>query len=170
MSGLQSAYPRLRAYGMNYYDPFLAAWLLGSGGPKLARKSVATTVAFNSIIAPSYRAAGALVAGLQTRFETTTFALTGSADGMTVPQNVAVDGQGTHLCTSLDSHADDAGHAQRVAAFDQVIDGSAVTGAGTGYWLGASDGGIFTYGGAGFFGSAGSLPPNKPIVGMAPGP
>jgi hypothetical protein len=31
----------------------------------------------------------------------------------------------------------------------------------------ASDGGIFTYGDAGFFGSAGSLPLNKPIVGMS---
>jgi lysophospholipase L1-like esterase len=37
----------------------------------------------------------------------------------------------------------------------------------TGYRLVASDGGIFTYGDAGFFGSAGALPLNKPIVGMA---
>ncbi len=38
---------------------------------------------------------------------------------------------------------------------------------GRGYWLVASDGGIFTYGDAGFFGSAGALPLNKPVVGMA---
>jgi hypothetical protein len=36
-----------------------------------------------------------------------------------------------------------------------------------GYWLAASDGGIFNYGDAGFFGSAGSLHLNEPIVGMA---
>ena len=36
------------------------------------------------------------------------------------------------------------------------------------YWLVASDGGIFNFGNAGFFGSAGSLPLNKPVVGMAP--
>jgi hypothetical protein len=36
-----------------------------------------------------------------------------------------------------------------------------------GYWLTASDGGIFNYGAAGFFGSTGSLHLNKPIVGMA---
>ncbi len=36
-----------------------------------------------------------------------------------------------------------------------------------GYWLVASDGGIFTYGDAGFFRSAGSLALYKPIVGMA---
>ncbi len=39
-----------------------------------------------------------------------------------------------------------------------------------GYWLVASDGGVFNYGDAGFFGSAGSVPLNKPIVGMAATP
>ena len=38
---------------------------------------------------------------------------------------------------------------------------------GGGYWLAGRDGGIFAYGDAGFFGSAGSLPLNAPIVGMA---
>ncbi len=37
-----------------------------------------------------------------------------------------------------------------------------------GYWLVASDGGLFGFGNAGFFGSAGDLTLNKPIVGMAP--
>jgi len=36
------------------------------------------------------------------------------------------------------------------------------------YWEVASDGGIFTFGNAGFFGSAGGLPLNRPVVGMAP--
>jgi hypothetical protein len=44
----------------------------------------------------------------------------------------------------------------------------ASTPTGKGYWLVASDGGIFSYGDAGFFGSAGSLDLNKPVVGMAP--
>ena len=43
----------------------------------------------------------------------------------------------------------------------------AMTHGGAGYWLAASDGGVFNYGNAGFFGSAGSLPLNKPIVGIA---
>jgi len=38
---------------------------------------------------------------------------------------------------------------------------------GSKYWLVASDGGIFAFGGAGFFGSTGATPLNKPIVGMA---
>ena len=39
-----------------------------------------------------------------------------------------------------------------------------------GYWLVASDGGIFNYGDAGFYGSAGAVPLNKPIVGMGASP
>jgi Cu/Zn superoxide dismutase len=39
-----------------------------------------------------------------------------------------------------------------------------------GYWLVAADGGIFTYGDAGFFGSTGDLKLKKPIVGMAATP
>ncbi|MGH9178129.1 MAG: hypothetical protein ACRD0N_06205, partial [Acidimicrobiales bacterium] len=39
-----------------------------------------------------------------------------------------------------------------------------------GYWLGASDGGIFGFGDARFFGSTGALTLNRPIVGMAATP
>ncbi|MGO9027873.1 MAG: neocarzinostatin apoprotein domain-containing protein [Acidimicrobiales bacterium] len=41
---------------------------------------------------------------------------------------------------------------------------------GKGYWLVASDGGIFAYGDAGFHGSAGGTTLDKPIVGMAATP
>ncbi len=39
-----------------------------------------------------------------------------------------------------------------------------------GYWLVAADGGIFTFGNAGYYGSTGSMKLNKPIVGMAATP
>ncbi len=39
-----------------------------------------------------------------------------------------------------------------------------------GYWLVASDGGIFAYGKAGFFGSTGGMHLNQPVVGMAATP
>ena len=42
--------------------------------------------------------------------------------------------------------------------------------AGTGYWEAASDGGVFTFGSAHFYGSTGSLHLNSPIVGMAATP
>jgi hypothetical protein len=43
----------------------------------------------------------------------------------------------------------------------------AATPDGGGYWLVASDGGIFTFGDAGFFGSTGAIHLNRPIVGMS---
>ena len=39
-----------------------------------------------------------------------------------------------------------------------------------GYWLVASDGGVFSFGDAGFFGSTGAIHLNQPIVGMAAAP
>ena len=46
----------------------------------------------------------------------------------------------------------------------------AATPDGKGYWLVASDGGIFSYGDATFYGSTGAIRLNKPIVGMAATP
>ncbi len=37
---------------------------------------------------------------------------------------------------------------------------------GHGYWMVASDGGIFTYGDAGFYGSTGGIALDAPIVAM----
>ena len=39
-----------------------------------------------------------------------------------------------------------------------------------GYWLDASDGGVFAFGTAPFYGSMGGLPLNQPMVGMATTP
>jgi hypothetical protein len=46
----------------------------------------------------------------------------------------------------------------------------AATPTGGGYWLVASDGGIFSYGDAAFYGSTGGIRLNQPIVGMAATP
>ncbi len=53
---------------------------------------------------------------------------------------------------------------------NKPIVGMAATPDGKGYWLVASDGGIFTFGDAGFYGSTGAMVLNKPIVGMAATP
>ena len=50
------------------------------------------------------------------------------------------------------------------------IIGMAATPDGQGYWLVASDGGVFTYGDAQFYGSTGAILLNHPIVGMAATP
>ena len=53
---------------------------------------------------------------------------------------------------------------------DKPVVGMTVTRSGRGYWLVASDGGIFTFGDAKFYGSTGNLRLVSPIVGMAPTP
>jgi hypothetical protein len=45
-----------------------------------------------------------------------------------------------------------------------------VTPSGRGYWLVASDGGIFSFGDAHFYGSTGAMSLVSPIVGMQPAP
>ncbi len=51
-----------------------------------------------------------------------------------------------------------------------VAANAAAKGTSGGYWLAASDGGIFAFGDAKFLGSTGNLRLNKPIVGMAASP
>jgi hypothetical protein len=46
----------------------------------------------------------------------------------------------------------------------------ASTANGQGYWLVASDGGVFTFGNAGFFGSLAGHHLNAPVVGLLPTP
>jgi hypothetical protein len=45
----------------------------------------------------------------------------------------------------------------------------AATPDGTGYWLVAADGGVFSYGDAGFYGSTGGAHVNGPVVGIGAG-
>ena len=52
----------------------------------------------------------------------------------------------------------------------QAADGSARAAAAKGYWMVASDGGVFSFGDAKFHGSTGNIKLNQPIVGMAPSP
>jgi hypothetical protein len=46
----------------------------------------------------------------------------------------------------------------------------ATTPDGGGYWMVATDGGIFSFGDAAFHGSTGAITLNEPIVGMTPTP
>jgi hypothetical protein len=52
-------------------------------------------------------------------------------------------------------------------SLSKPIVGISSTEDGQGYWMAASDGGVFNYGDAGFYGSLGSVRLNQPIVGIA---
>ena len=122
LSALQSADPGIRIFGMNYYDPFLAAWLTGASGQTLAQQSDTQADGFNAILAARYAAAGVPVADVATAFQTDDFALTGTYNDQTVPQNVANICSLTYMCTISDFHTDDAGHAVLAQSFETVID------------------------------------------------
>ena len=51
---------------------------------------------------------------------------------------------------------------------NQPLVGMTATGDQQGYWMVASDGGVFSYGDAHFFGSTGNIHLNRPIVGLTP--
>lgn len=55
-------------------------------------------------------------------------------------------------------------------ALNRPVVGMAITSNGEGYWLVASDGGMFTFGNARFLGSTGAMRLNQPIVAMAATP
>jgi hypothetical protein len=57
-----------------------------------------------------------------------------------------------------------------IPGLNKPIVGMASTPSGSGYWLVASDGGVFTFDNAQFHGSAANLTLNRPIVGMASTP
>jgi hypothetical protein len=57
-----------------------------------------------------------------------------------------------------------------VENLNKPIVGMASTPDGKGYWLVASDGGVFSFGDAAFYGSTGAIHLNQPIVGMASTP
>ena len=52
----------------------------------------------------------------------------------------------------------------------RAVLGMAATPTGRGYWLVASDGGVFSFGDAAFYGSTGAIHLNQPVVGMAATP
>jgi hypothetical protein len=80
-----------------------------------------------------------------------------------LPGSPALNAGGGPNCPSTDQRGEPRpqGRACDIGAFESATNG---------YWLVASDGGIFTFGDAGFFGSEGGQPLNKPVVGMASSP
>jgi lysophospholipase L1-like esterase len=90
---------RVPILGMNFYDPFLAAWLQGPAGQALARLSVQLVTQYNDLLEAAYRGAGVPVANVQDAFATTNFTdlVTLPTIGQ-VPVNVARICQWTWMC------------------------------------------------------------------------
>ena len=122
LSGLRAADPTLAIYGMDYYDPFLNQWLTGASGQTVAQESEAGAVSLNDELGQIYSANHAAMADPSTLFQTANFALTGSYDGTTVPENVALICAWTLMCSENNIHPNDEGHAEIALAFEALID------------------------------------------------
>jgi lysophospholipase L1-like esterase len=88
LATLQSwAGPDVPIFGMNYYDPFLAAWLLLPGpiGQDFATTSEVLTVNFNTLLATVYQAFGVPIADVAEAYHITDFTVVPVVD---VPLNV----------------------------------------------------------------------------------
>jgi lysophospholipase L1-like esterase len=66
----QAAGPHTPIIGMNYYDPFLAAWALGKSGQALALQSLAATTDFNVLLGALYAVFNVPVADVAQAFRT----------------------------------------------------------------------------------------------------
>ena len=101
LTTLETAAPGVPIYAMNYYDPFLAAWLIGPAGQPLAVESACLTTGFDyptacplpagfdGILGTIYGAFSVPVADVATAFDTNNFALDTNTG---LPQNV------TNIC------------------------------------------------------------------------
>jgi hypothetical protein len=99
LAGLRAAAPGVPIVGMNYYDPFLAAWLQGPDGQLLAEQSVQLVTQYNQLLEATYRGAGMPVADVEAAFSTTDFDTLVTLPGVgQVPVNVARVCQWTWMC------------------------------------------------------------------------
>jgi LPXTG-motif cell wall-anchored protein len=97
--------------GSTYYNPFLAAWLLGEPGQKAAKESAPLLKAANAGITQVYKSTGFKVADVATAFSSDDFTTQVNLPGVgEVPANVAKICQLTWACTKKDPHPNAEGH------------------------------------------------------------
>ena len=112
MGKLRAAAPNARIVVANYYNPFLAAWLLGSTGQGLAKTSVALQEQLNGSIESAAKAVGAPTADVATAFSSTDFTDMVKVDPYgELPLNVARICEWTWMCSQQNIHPNDAGYA-----------------------------------------------------------
>ena len=58
---------------MNYYDPFLAAWIFGPNGPTFASASLVATNVFNNALKTIYQLLNVPIADVATAYRTASF-------------------------------------------------------------------------------------------------
>jgi len=114
---LRAAAPGVPIVVLNYYDPFLAAWLTGPAGQAVAQQSVPLLGVLNGIIADATGAVGGSVADVAGAFHSTDFTpVIVPSLGGSVPRNVATVCALTWMCVESNIHPNDDGYAVLAAA------------------------------------------------------
>lgn len=111
-----AAGPKVPVVGMNYYDPFLAAYL-EPGGAAAATESVVLGDALNGLLGTIYALNGDQVANVQQAFQTNDFAPFGTSS---IPTNVALICAWTYMCHYQDIHPNTTGYLEVAGAFEAV--------------------------------------------------
>jgi lysophospholipase L1-like esterase len=118
----KAAGPNTLIVGMNYYDPFLAAWELGGNGQTLALQSLAAATEFNVLLGAIYQMFGVPVADVAHAFRIYNFL---PVPGENVPVNVfltlAWTWMGAPAPIGPDIHPNAAGYAVIAGAFAAKI-------------------------------------------------
>jgi hypothetical protein len=111
LPSLRAAAPTVPIYAMNYFDPFLAAWLTGASGQAIAQQSVVLASQFRAIESNIYSAFRVTVADVFTAFQTTNFTI---VPFVNLPVNVLIVCTLTYACTpppvGPNIHANNAGY------------------------------------------------------------
>jgi lysophospholipase L1-like esterase len=119
---LVTAAPSVPIFAMNYYDPFLAAWLQGAQGQSLAQQSVVLAQTFNAVLADVYGLFGLPVADVASAFHTTDFTI---VPVINLPLNVVLICAWTWMCApppvGPNIHANDIGYAVIAFTFGRTI-------------------------------------------------
>jgi hypothetical protein len=110
----KAAGPRVHFVGLEYADPYLADYLLGSGGVLAANQNLGAMTQMNTALAQVYGAANVPVANVPGPFQSADAAPATMTGGRTVPTNVARACAWTWMCTKPpwgpDDHPNDAGY------------------------------------------------------------
>lgn len=117
LAALHAASPSTNIYGMNYYDPYLAAWFLDGFGP-LTGGSLTLTAAFNALLGGIYGSFAVPVADVATSFKTYNEAPTPPDGWPTDVFNICVY---TWMCSVENIHANASGYALIARTFEGTI-------------------------------------------------